>query len=202
MANLRDAITALTANADAGTLNAYATNELPVDMHPRRLDSHASLTALSTLLSRIEETEAFNYRVDWVEQNEIPTTVMVATGESIATTTIYVVANGTTLVKDTLLYNPDKNDIRRVTATPTTNTVAVAVSQGGTTSSAWEAGDVLFVMLPALAEDDESYRTVSVADSNQYNYTQLAKLQFSITRVGDRMKTHFEGKGGKRAQLQ
>lgn len=185
----------------------YATNELPVDMHSKQMTAYPQLTPMTSILTRLSEDTAHNFRVDWQEPNEIPTTVVCARTESSASTTVYFVANATTLVKDTLLFNPRTFDLRIVDSTPSSDTSAtVTISQGGSTSAVWLAGDIIHVILPALGENDnsansETYRDVSVADDNVYNYIHLAKLQFSMTRTADLMTTHFGGPGSKRMQL-
>ena len=184
-----------------GTGNLPATHELPVDMWSKRMSAMAALTPLTVILSKLSQDKAHNFRVDLIEEFDMPTTVDIATTEAAAGVTIYVTAYGTSLVKDTLLFNPRTEDLRLVSSTPSANTVTVVISQGGTTSAIWKAGDTVFVLLPALAEDDENFREASVKDENVYNYIQLCKLQFSITRLANKMTTHFGGPGSKRAQL-
>lgn len=185
-----------------GTGNLPATNEKPVDIHKKMMDSAPALTPLTVMLGKTAENPAFNERIDWIEKKEIPTTVVVATDEAVAGVTIYTVANAETLVIDTLLYNPRNDDLRLVgTATPTTQTVTVVISQGGKTSTAWLAGDVIHVLLPAIPENDTTNRPTSVANQNVYNYQQLCKLQYAITRMEDSTSTHFGGKGSKREEL-
>jgi len=192
---------AVTAVATGGAQNLYATNELPVDMHPRMMDSYSSLTPLTKILTQMAEDPSTNYRVDWQEKKNIPTYLVQATTESSASTSLYVVDNGDTVVADTLVYNPRTDDMRLVSSNETDNTLTVVVSQGGTTSSAGQSGDIWHVLPPSLAENDESYRAKSVADENIYNLHQLVKLQYGITRIGDKMKTHFGGAGSKREEL-
>jgi len=197
-----DSYTAQTIVSTGGTENLPATNELPVDMHSKMFSAYPSLTPLTVILAKNAENPAFNYRVDWQEKKEMPTTMMVAQTESSASTTIYVVENGETLVQDTLLYNPRTNDLRYVSATPTTNTITVVISQGGTTSAVWNAGDVLHVLLPGVVENDNAvYRSASVADANVYNLQQLCRMNYSLTRTMAAMKTHFGGPGTKREEL-
>jgi hypothetical protein len=184
-----------------GTANLPATNEMPVDMSGKRKTSLASLTTLTTILSRLSAERATNFRVDLIEEHDMPNKVQIATTEASASTPVVVVAYGTSLVVDTLLFNPRTMDLRLVSATPTSNSVAVTVDQGGTTSAIWQSGDEVFVLPPSLAEDDETFRPASVQDTNVYNYIQLCKLQYSITRVENAMSTHFGGPGSKRAQL-
>jgi len=193
----------LTAVSLAGSGNFPATNELVVDMYKKRLNAAAPMTPFTKITSRLSKMGAQNFRVDLTEEHEIPTRVTIAQTESSAGTTVYVTDYGTTLVQDTLLYNPRTNDLRIVDTTPTTNTVTVTISQGGTTSAVWQQGDEIEVLLPALDENDEdTLRDVSIANSNIYNYEQLVKLQFSISRINDKMVTHFGGPGSFRMQQQ
>ena len=190
----------LTLVTAGGTANLYTTNELPVDMHPSLLDSYAQLTPLTVILAKNAENSAFHYRNDWMEKKEMPTELIVATSEASAGATINVVANGVTAVEDTVLYNPRVDEARRVTATPTTNALAVTNDYG--TAAAWLAGDVVFVQLPKLAENDTANtRASSVANQNFYNLQQLSKLQYSITHLADALKTEFGGPGSKRNEL-
>ena len=113
-----------------------------------------------------------------------------------------MVANGDTLVIDTLLYNPRNDDLRICTATETDNSIAVTTNQGGKTSTVWQAGDVIHVLPPALDEDDDvGTRYKSVADTNVYNLHQIVKLQYALTRLEDKMASHFGGAGSKRQEL-
>lgn len=186
-----------------GTGNAFATNELPVEMHGKLLTAYTQLTPLTVVLAKNSEDSSYNFRIDWTEKREIPTTVIVAASESSAGTTIYVQDNGPTLVKDTLLYNASVDDLRIVDSTPSGNTVTVTIDQGGKTSTAWTAGDIIHVLLPAVAENDTdgTTRVSSVANDNLYNFHQLCKLQFALTRMEDAMKTYFGGRGSKRDEL-
>lgn len=188
-----------------GTGNLPTTNELVVDMSKKRWQSFPQLTPLTVIMSRAEHSKAHNFRVDLIEEHEMPTEVEIAATESTAGASISVKAYGTTLVKDTLLYNPRTDDLRIVDSTPAANDVTVTIDQGGTTSSAWQTGDIVHVMLPALVENDNptstTFRAASVTDTNVYNFVQIAKLQFAITRLENSMTSHFGGPGEKRMRL-
>lgn len=183
------------------TATLPATNELKVDMHKKLMTSYAQLTPLTTILTRIASTPAFNFRVDWTEKNEIPTQLIVATSESGTFTAPVIMNNWEALVNHTLLYNPRNDDLRILTATPSSTTLTVVADQGGKTSTNWNAGDVLFVLPPAIPENYATIVGASVPDSNVYNYVQLAKLQYQISRLQDKMHTHFGGAGSKRKEL-
>ena len=187
----------------AGSANQPTTNELVVDMHKKRMTSYAKLTPLTVILARKASKKAKNFRIDVIEEHAIPTTVEIAVNESSASTTIYVSAWGTTLVQDTLLYNPRTDDIRLVDSQPTANTVTVTIDQGGTTSAIWLQGDVVHVLPPALPENDalSTFRCASITNTNVYNLMQIIKLQYAVTRVEDKMVSHFGGPGEFRRQM-
>lgn len=191
-----------TAVAIGGGGNLFATNELPVDMHRKQFMAFPKVTPILSLLTRLSDDPATNFRIDWQESNKVPSKVVVATALASGGTALVVVANGTTLVIDTLLVNPRAEDEASVDATPTTNSVTISRSAGGTTGAAWQAGDVLYVLPPSVPENESDvYRNVSVADDNVFNYQQLIRLQFAMTRVANKLSTHFGGPGSKRQQL-
>lgn len=194
-----DAPTAVTVG---GTANLPTTNELIVDMHPKLMSKYAPLTPLTTILARMEDTGSHNFSVDWIEKAEVPTTMVVAIDEASASTTIYVVGNGSTLVDDTLLYNPRNDDIRMVNGDMTSNTITVVISQGGKTSTVWKAGDLIHVLPPALEENDEGVaRYRSVANARQYNLHQICKKMFALTRLENALPNQFGPRGAKRKEL-
>lgn len=187
-----------------GTGNLPATNELPVDMHSKQFTTFPQLTPLTVILNKLNEDPAFNFRIDWQETNEIPTTLQVGTQLGAAGTALVVTGNGNTAVKDTLIFNPRTFDLAAVDSNPGSDTaITVTRSVGGTTGAIWLSGDVLHVLPPAIPENDAdtSFRAVSVADSNVFNFVSVLKMQFEITRLMNKMKTHFGGAGSKRDQL-
>jgi hypothetical protein len=143
-------------------------------------------------MQRLSTEPAFNFRVDWQEQNKIPTKITIG-AVSAAATTLPVVANGLTLVDDTIIFNPDTMESYRVNGVGSSSATSVVIARAaaGSTAAAATAGTVCYVLPPTVAENDEIYRPASVADSNIYNYLQLIRMNYSITRVAAKMKTHF-----------
>ena len=185
----------------AGSLNVFATNEQPIDMQEARMKSFAKATALTTIMMRMNREKAHNLRVDLTEEHEIPIKVTVAAEMAASGSTLNIAAFGITLVKDTILWNPDVNEWLNVTANATTNAIAVENHSG--TAAIWKLNDEVIVLLPKIAEDDSLvFRLSSVVDTNIFNYTQLSRLQFGINRKADAQSTHFGGAGSKRKQLQ
>ena len=186
-----------------GAGNLPATNELPVDMHKKSMSALVPLTPLTSILTRLGEDKAHNFRVDWQEEKEIPHTLTCATTEASGSpsTTIVVTSGGDSITNKALLFNPRTMDIRSVSAS-SSNSLTVAISQGGTTSAAWLSGDPLHVLSPAFDEDFRAaFYPTSVQDANVYNYEQLIRLQYALTRIMDKQSTHFGGAGSKRNQL-
>lgn len=200
---MSDWLDAPTSVSEGGVANLYTTNERPIDMHKKVMTAFPALTPIISILTKLSEDTARNVQIDHIEENQIPTKVQVAAALTSSGTTLTLSANAKTLVKDTVLYNVDKNDSVLLDSTPTSDTsCAVTRDVAGATGVAWVSGDICYVLPPALAENDSTeFRDVSVADSRFYNLMQLVKLQYSITRVGNRMTTHFGGPGSKREQL-
>jgi len=185
-----------------GSGNLPTTNELPVDMSKKKYSAIPYVIPLTAISSRLSKDPAHNFRVDLQEEHAMPITVEVAVDVAADGTTLVVPNYGMSLVKGTVLTNPRSMDAATVDSTPTTNTVTITKSACGTTGAIWYAGDPLIVTLPAVSEIDEDLtRGASVQDTNVYNYTQLCKLQFNISRTANAMSSHFGGPGSKRAQL-
>ena len=192
---------ALTVVTTAGSGNLPTTNELPVDMFKKTMTAFPGLTPLISIGTRITQDPAHNYRVDWIEENDMPTTLQVATTEASASTSVVVTQYGDTLPANTLLYNPRTFDLRRFSSN-SSNTLTVVISQGGTTSAIWNSGDIIHVLPPAIVENVDTVLTGhSVAKSNVYNYVQLIKMQYIISRLNDKISTHFGGAGSQRDGL-
>lgn len=185
-----------------GAGNLPVTNELKIDLWKKRQTSFGAITPLTKITSRLAVNPAHNFQIEAIEENEIPTIIFVGETEASVGTTVVMQANATMLVPDTLLYNPKTNDYRSVDSLPTTQSVTVTISQGGiTSSSVWEAGDQLEVLPPQLAENDETMRAISAQSTRVYNYEQLAKLQYALTRTNNDMATNFGGPGEFRRML-
>ena len=189
-----------------GAENLPTTNELPIDMHKKLFTAFPALTPLTVILTKLSEDPAHHYQQDWIEENQIATKLVVSTELAADGTALVVAANGDTVVKDSLVFNPRTFDMAYASATGTANAVTIVRDQGGTTGAIWLSGDVLYVLPPALVENDNynaaaTFRATSVADTRTYNLQQIVKLQYGITRVMDKVATVFGGAGTKRNQL-
>jgi len=175
--------------ARGSTATQFATNELKIDVSSRAYASYASLTPLTAILAKLASEDAFNFRVDIIEKHDMPVAVTSDGLVAAAGTTVTVGSGYQALVEGTLLSNPLRGDIARVTTTPTTSSVTVVRDYGGTTGVIWQPGDKLFLLPPAIAEDDDAYTaSASALNSNVYNLTQLVRMNMNITRLTDEMQ--------------
>lgn len=187
--------------AAGGTVTLPATNELPVDMHSKQFTTFPALTPLTVMLGKLNEDPAHNFRIDWQEQNEIPTVLQVGTALASGGTALVVTGNGNTAVVQSLLFCPRTFELFTVTTAGSDTAMTVTGAQGGTSNAALVSGDILHVLPPAIPEADVVDRSMSVAASNVYNYVNILKMQYSLTRLMNKMTTHFGGAGSKRQEL-
>jgi len=186
----------------ADTLNYPATNELAVDMWGKTWESYPTITPITAILSKMADTNSFNFRVDLIEQHAMPVAFTLnnaaGTGTSLTINTDYKA-----LVEGTLLFNARAEDIASVDTTATTSTVTVTRSAAGTTAASWQEGDILFAMLNVIAENEADYtEAASKQNTNVYNYHQLNRLCFAVTRTEAKMKTVHGGTFRDMAQAQ
>lgn len=171
--------------AIGGAGNIPATNQVPVDMHEYQFSAFPQDTPLTVILGKLAESSAKNLRVDWMERQEFPTTLRVAGNLASGGTALICTNHIKSLPVDTLLYNPRTFDQARVSVNAQTDdtTCTIVRSTGGTTAAAWVVGDILHVLSTEVPEDDDNTaRDAEIADVNFYNYSQLVRLGFKITR--------------------
>lgn len=189
--------------ATGGGGNLPTTNELKVDITSKRHRAFGALTPLTTILSKLSRNSAHNFRIDMIEEHAMPTMVTVATELAADGIALVIQAHGRSLVRDTVLYNPRAYDYATVDTTMTSDT-AITIARGadGSTGAIWKAGDPLRVLPPQLIETDANMdRAASVQDTNVFNYMQLIKMQFDMTRTLNDVSTVFGGPGSKQKQL-
>jgi len=186
-----------------GGADVFATNELVTDMHSKIFTSYPSIMPLLAISTKMSMDPAHNYRVDAQEEHRIPTRFVVGVSCASSASSLQVVANGTAMITGTVLWNPDTRDYATVDSKPTTNTIAITKSAVGSTGQIWASGTVLWALLPRIAENqDEVYEPVSSDDTNVFNYIQLVRMQCSIDRMADGMKTEHGGPGALRVRRQ
>ena len=190
--------------ADTGrTDNIFSTNEKPVDMHSKMFENFPELTPITSILTKLDSREAFNSRVDWTEQEEMPHRVVVTAAAASGANTITLGDHFTYVRNHDLLWNPKTFELIKVEGFLTIdNSVDVVKGWGGTTATAIDAGDVLEIISSSYYEASEEAYPRSPVNTNFHNFT--AEI-VEFVRTSDRVqaeKTWFSGKGGKRLENQ
>lgn len=187
--------------AGAVSSNIYTSNEKPIDMYSKMFENYPELTPLVSILTKVGDNSTSQSTVYWTEQEELPTKVTVSTLAASGATEI-IVPNYAYLRKNDLLFNPDTFELIRVTATPTTSTVAVTKGVGATADYAVDAGQELEILLPAYEENYDETNPRAAVNTEFYNYTaEIVEFVQTSNRV-QHEATHFSGPGGKRLENQ
>ena len=101
--------------ADTGrTDNIFSTNEKPVDMHSKMFENFPELTPITSILTKLDSREAFNSRVDWTEQEEMPHRVVVTAAAASGANTITLGDHFTYVRNHDLLWNPKTFELIKV----------------------------------------------------------------------------------------
>ena len=170
----------------AGGGNTPTTSELVLDVHSKIQTTYSAIAPLTTILDKMGSDPARSFKVEWIEEHAIPTKLKVGTQLAAAGTALVVTANGATAVIDSVLFNPRTWDYARVSAAPTSNAVTITRDTNGSTGVIWLAGDVLHVLPPSVPENDGAvYRSASLKNDNVFNYTQLIRMNYTLTRTMD-----------------
>jgi hypothetical protein len=145
---------------------------------------------------------ARSFKVEWLEEHAIPTKLRVGSQVAAAGTPVVFTPNGNTAVIDSVIFNPRTFDYARVDVAPTSNTVNIERDTNGSTGAIWLAGDIVHVLPPSVTENDnEVYRSASLANDNVFNYTQLVRMNYSLTRTMDNIAILPGNTASKRDQL-
>jgi len=193
-----DPIVDLGANRTGALDGVYVTNERPIDMYPSLFESYPETTPLTVMFNKFGQKAATQETIYWAIKRDLPYLFHLAAAAASGATSITLTANGAAVQKNTQLYNVDKDEIALVSADGSSNTLTVSKGAAGTTGVAWEAGDILVSLLPAETEGSTEYSNIHyVPASTGYNYEQLVRIQFGMTRSADKVSTHFGGPGSK-----
>lgn len=176
--------------------NGYTSNEKKVDMYPYQLKNYAPINPLTVILDRIRKMTANNVNVKWIEEEKIPTTLVVTAAHTSATTTLtstYV----DYLRHEDLLMNSmtDEYVVVNDTAIDAGDTsVTIARGQCGSTAAAMSVGDLLILLPSAKTEGADYVTDRAVLDTEYYNLTQVVNDFTSISKSTNGESTWFSPK--------
>lgn len=173
----------------------FTTNEKKVDMYPVLFKNYSELTPLTVILAKLREEMAKNTRVDWIEDEELPTEFK-HTG--------YLGATGTTgvhlyvdypaaLKKEDLLLVPSTGEIVSVETNPADTDLYVRITraQCGTTIGIIPAGEILVLLSMSKTEAADEVNARSVVNSAYYNYTQIINEFTQVSKSVNAEETWF-----------
>lgn len=183
--------------------SGYATNEKPIDMHTKMFENYPELTPLTAILTRLSSRETSQSRVDWTEQEEMPTRVVVTADASAGAATLTIGDHFTYLRNHDFLYNPSTFEVIKIDAyTVLDSTVDVIRGWGSTDGAAITAGTILEVHSASYTESSEEAWPRQVVNTNFYNFTAEIVESVRTSRRVMNEATWFAGKGGKRLENQ
>ncbi len=134
-----------------------------------------------------------NKKVEWLE-DELTPQFDVLGADLTAVATSMTVTNYSRFVKG-MLVRVNKQEIVRVTATPTTTSVSITRAVGETAAAAATSGDQLYI-LGVSAEEGAALATIlATVKTNPYNYMDITRTPFGWT--GSAAESDVYGQGDK-----
>ena len=182
--------------------NTWATNEKPIDMSPKMYKNFPQQTPILAITSKLSEGTTSQSRVDWTEQEEVPTEVWTTSATAAAGTTLGISADYTYLRNHDTLYNPDTGERLKVQDTAIDATVSVVKGWAGTTDAAVKSNQRLVIMSSAYHEGADERNPRQVTDTDYYNLTQEIDEYIRTSKRVMNEASHFGGKGTKRTENQ
>jgi hypothetical protein len=163
--------------------------------------NYPAITPFVSILSKLSSRDAFNSRVDWTEQEEMPTRIVISATASSSATAITSADHYTYVKNHDLLWNPRTFELIKVEGFTTEDTtIDVVRGWGDTSGKAIMAGDILEILSSSYYEGSEEARPRQPLNTNYYNYTaEIEDFIRTSTRVMNE-KSFFAGKGGKRQE--
>lgn len=137
---------------------------------------------LFTMTKAFRKTRtASQYRYDILTKDEHPFSATVnTTTTAVATSVVLESGHGNRVYTSGLYKNVQTDEVVRVSAV-STDTLTIRRGIGGTAAAALTAGDKLLFIGSAFEDGSGKGRLLSVAEANNYNYTQIFKTAYGMT---------------------
>lgn len=169
--------TAILTNANQATEGRAVRSVEPV-IHLLEPEKYPITVLLTKAEGRLKS--AGNYKVEMIE-DELPAMFDVLGSTALtAGAASMIVTNFAYFVKN-MLVRVNKAEIVRVTATPTTTTVAIDRAVGETAAAAADAGASLEIIGESYEEGAPAGSIISTIKTNPYNYMDITRTQFGWT---------------------
>jgi hypothetical protein len=159
-------------------------------------------STLFGLMSRLKTESADNTEFNWWERDPVRRDIYASASALIGATTITVDDNASSpadvypiLAKGTIIKNARTSEYLRVTADPTSATIAVSRGFGGSTAAAINDNDLFTVITLAKDEGDTATRAVYEEPSLSTNYIQTFNSSVYVTNAFKNgvLRTDIEG---------
>jgi len=164
-----------------------------VDMEDQILLYQPEATPLMTLTAKMrKKRKAVNPRFDWLEKDEYPRGITIATAvdQDATTLTAASAAEGTSCVAGNVLVNTRTGENILVATTPTTASIVVTRGIGGGFADI-DVGDVLLNAFNSQEDGAGLADERSIQEFNYFNYTQIVRTPFGFT--GRDLQTELYG---------
>ncbi len=193
----------ITVNALSLSSNAYSTNEKPIDMFSKMFENFPAQNPLLAILSRLSSDSVANSRIDWTEQERIPTQIVITAAATATEPGLTVADHFTYLRNHDFLWNPKTFELIKVEAfTTIDSSVPTVRGWGNTTGAALVPGDTLEIVTNSWYEGSEESTPRQPVNTPFHNFTaEIHEYVQTSTRV-QHERTYFGGKGGKRLENQ
>ena len=131
-----------------------------------------------------------NFKFEWLEDTVLPRYDVLG-GALTADAATMTVTNYARFIKN-MLVRINKSEIVRVTATPSTTSVAIDRAAGETSATTASSGEQLHILGMAFEEGSSIGDILSTIKTNPYNYTQIFRTLFGRTGTAEASKVYGE----------
>ena len=152
------------------------------DVFPSLLRLEPEATPLTVLMGKMRKREAVDPTIEWFERERLPKQDLINAAATAAATTITVTNFRYFRAGDIILFI-ETGEQARVSATPSTTTVAIVRAWGETSAAAVTNGTKIRIVGNANEEDALGRDVISVQKDNRFNYLGILREPFSISNT-------------------
>ncbi len=164
--------------------NSILSNRRVIDMAPAISLLDPDQSQFTTILRKLASSPAFSQKVEWLEDQYIPTTsTLAASATSAAGTLSVATSSGQYFRLNDICRIVSTGEAVAVSATPVTDTVGVSRGLGGVTAASAASGGDIVILGNAAAEGASlGVRKISKQTAG-YNYCQIQRNSYGFTNT-------------------
>jgi len=138
-------------------------------------------TPFQALMNKFKRTKSCSQvKFDFLEKDELPRKINVATQALAGATTVVVETGDNTKVPTNGVYRNLRTQ-EHILVTDASSTSLTVVREIGSTASQFEVGDVLYLIGTAYPDNSTSGTAVTTVEEDIYNYTQIFRWPTQVT---------------------